>query len=111
MAGSLVQPAVMLNDQKIGKAQPGCLFYADRPAGSYEVKLTTEWSHKCQVSFATNSVKYIRLGLAPGFFVGHIIPKQVEEVPALKELERLRLITADGANKELVEQEKKKKAD
>ena len=100
MIGVAVQPAVMLNDQQVGKAQPGCFFYADRPAGPYEVKCTTEWADKCRLSLATNSTKYVRLGMMIGVFVGHVIPKEVEEATALKELENCKFITADGANKE-----------
>src|SRR5713101_2581176 len=55
-----VQPSVSLNGQKVGKAQPGGFFYADRPAGNYEVKCTTEWTHKCQLTLAPQSVKYVR---------------------------------------------------
>ena len=38
IVGVAVQPAVMLNNTKIGKAQPGCFFMVDRAAGSYEAK-------------------------------------------------------------------------
>src|SRR5262249_38677303 len=70
MIGAAVQPAVMLNDDKVGKAQPGCFFYADRPPGTYQVKCTTEWADKCQLSLASNSTKYIRLSMMIGLFVG-----------------------------------------
>jgi len=98
--GAAVQPAVMLNDQKVGKAQPGSFFYADRPPGQYEVKCTTEWTHQCQLTLDTNSVKYVRLGMMIGFFVGHVLPKEVDEATARKELEKCKLITADGAKQE-----------
>jgi hypothetical protein len=64
------------------------------------VKCTTEWADKCQLSLATNSTKYVRLGMMIGVFVGHVIPKEVEEATTLKELENCKLITADGAKKE-----------
>lgn len=95
-----MQPAVMLNDDKVGKAQPGCFFYADRPPGNYQVKCTTEWADKCQLSLETNSTKYVRLSMMIGLFVGHVIPKEVEETTALKELEKCKLISPHGANKQ-----------
>jgi hypothetical protein len=101
IGGSLVQPEVNLNGEKVGKAQPGCFFYADRAAGEYEVKCTTEWSDTCKLTLATKETTYVRLGLMVGLFVGHIIPKEVGEADALKELEGCRLITADGANADL----------
>jgi hypothetical protein len=98
MAGAAVQPGVMLNGEKVGKAQPGSFFYVDRSPGEYEVKCTTEWSDKCKLTLAPRDTKYVRLGLMIGLFVGHIIPKEVCETDALKELANCRLITADGAN-------------
>ena len=102
LAGAAVQPGVMLNGEKVGKAQPGCFFYADRGPGEYEVKCTTEWSDTCKLTLAAQDTKYVRLGLMVGLFVGHLVPKEMGEADALKELENCRLITADGANADLV---------
>ncbi len=103
MAGSLVQPSVMLNEEKVGKAQPGCFFYVDRKPGDYEVKCTTEWADKCKLTLAPQETTYVRLGLMVGLFVGHIIPKEVPASEALKELEDCHLITADGANADQIQ--------
>ncbi len=103
MAGAAVQPAVMLNGEKVGKAQPGCFFYADRGPGEYEIRCTTEWSDTCKLTLAPQDTKYVRLGLMVGLFVGHIIPKEVSEADGLRELANCRLITADGANADLIE--------
>jgi hypothetical protein len=64
----------------------------------YEVKCTTEWAHKCQLSVATNSTKYVRLGMRMGVFVGHVVPSEVNELIATKELEDCRLLS--GTNNE-----------
>jgi hypothetical protein len=100
MLGAAVQPAVLLNGEEVGKAQPGCFFYADRPAGAYEVKCTTEWSNKGQLALAANSTKYVRLTMMIGVIAGHVIPKEIDEATALKELEHCKLISAGGADKE-----------
>jgi len=102
MAGAAVQPEVKLNGEKVGKAQPGCFFYADRAPGQYEVKCTTEWSDTCKLTLAAQETTYVRLGLMVGLFVGHIIPKEVSEADGLRELGSCCLITADGANADLV---------
>jgi Protein of unknown function (DUF2846) len=101
LLGAAVQPSVMLNEVKVGKAQPGCFFLVDRNAGSYEAKCTTEWSHKAKFTLAPNEEKFMRLSILPGFFVGHISPNEVDHATGLKEIAGCRLITADGANAEL----------
>jgi len=99
LMGSVVQPAVNVNGIPVGKAQPGCYFYADRPPGTYEIKCTTEWSDTAHLTVLENQAYYVRLTLLPGVFVGHLLPKVVPEQQGLREIEGCRLITADGMNK------------
>jgi Protein of unknown function (DUF2846) len=88
--GAAIQPAVTLNGQKVGTAQPGGFFYADRPAGNYEVGCTTEWTHKCHLTLAPQSNRYVRLNMMPGLFVGHVVPIEADATDAAKELQELR---------------------
>lgn len=97
---SAVQPFVYVNDTPVGKSQPGCFFYVDRPPGAYELRCSTEWADKTQLTVVLNQVSYVRLSLLPGLFVGHILPKPVPEKDALKEIQTCKLITADGMNKD-----------
>jgi hypothetical protein len=98
MLGSAVQPHVFLNGENVGKAQPGCYFYVDRPPGEYEAKCSTEWSDTGKFTLAAGDEKYVRLTLGIGLFVGHIIPKEVDRATGLREIANCRLITADGMN-------------
>ena len=98
--GSLVQPTVYINDAPVAKAQPGCFFYVDKPPGTYELKCSTEWAYKAQLTVVENRVAYVRLSLLPGVFVGHILPKVVPEEEGLKGMQGCRLITADSMNKD-----------
>ena len=100
MIGSAVQPTVYMNDVPVAKAQPGCFFYADKPPGTYELKCSTEWADKAQLTVVENRPAYVRLSLLPGVFVGHILPKVVPQDQALKEMQGCRLITANGMNKD-----------
>src|SRR5580704_12503983 len=61
MVGEAVQPYVYLNGTTVGKAQPGCYFYVDRPPGIYQIKCTTEWSDSDNIYVATGDEKFIRL--------------------------------------------------
>jgi hypothetical protein len=98
MLGSAVQPHVFLNGENVGKAQPDCYFFVDRSPGDYEVKCSTEWADKSEIKLAAGDEQYVRLSLGIGFFVGHIIPKEVDKSTGLKEISNCKLITADGAN-------------
>jgi hypothetical protein len=71
MMGSAVQPTVYINDSPVAKAQPGCFFFADKPPGTYELKCSTEWADKAQLTVVENRTAYVRLTLLPGVFVGH----------------------------------------
>lgn len=98
MFGVAVQPAVYINGTPVGSAQPGCFFYADRPPGTYELRCTTEWADKAQLTVVENRVEYVRLSMLPGVFLGHVLPKVVPEEQALKEIQKCRLISGDDAN-------------
>ena len=95
MAGAAVQPHIFLNGDKVGKAQPGCYFYVDRPPGSYEAKCTTEWSDIGKFTLAAGEEKFVRLGLMIGVVVGHVIPKEVSREVGLREIAHCKLITAE----------------
>ena len=99
MIGFAIQPQVNINNVSVGKAQPGCFFYSDKPEGEYEIKCTTEWSDKLQLTVKQNSVYYVKLTILPGLLVGHIKPSLVPENKALKDIKGCNLITADGRSK------------
>ncbi|MDE3098215.1 MAG: DUF2846 domain-containing protein [Verrucomicrobiota bacterium] len=96
--GFAVQPTVFLNGTPVGKAQPGCFFYADRPPGAYEIQCTTEWADQAHLTVVENRADYVRLSMLPGVWVYHVLPKVVPEDEALREIQRCHLITADGRN-------------
>ena len=100
MIGAAVQPMVYVNGSPLFKAQPGCFFFADKPPGTYEIKCSTEWADKAQLTVVENRTAYVRLSLLPGVFVGHILPKVVTEDRAMSEIQKCRLITADNLNKD-----------
>jgi hypothetical protein len=103
MFGSAVQPHVHLNGQIVGKSQPGCYFFTDRPPGDYEVMCSTEWASKTTFHLSAGDEKFIRLTMGPGVWVGHVIPEEVNRDKGLREIAGCKLITADGANADLKE--------
>ena len=45
-----------------------------------------------------NRVDYVRLTMAPGLLIGHVLPEVVPEERALKEIQKCRLSGADDMN-------------
>jgi hypothetical protein len=93
-----VQPDVLLNGEKIGKAQPGGYFFVDRKPGIYEAKCSTEWTNRTKFTLSSHEDKFIRLWVLPGVFVGHIIPKETSRDNGLREIAHCKLVTADREN-------------
>ena len=86
--GAAVQPAVKLNDQKVGTAKPKGFFFVDRAPGSYKVETSTEVSRQLSLVLETNQTRYVRLNISMGFFVGHVWPELVDVTAGLAEVEK-----------------------
>ena len=94
--GAAVQPAVKLDDQQVGRAVPHGFFHVETPPGTHEVSTATEWKHKKPVTVTTNADSYIRLNMAMGLFVGHVIPEEMPESKATNQMNKLHLITKEA---------------
>lgn len=79
MLGAAVQPEVRLNGQVVGKAVPNGFFYADRPAGNYQVATETEVERKLTFKLDPGQVRYVRLNISMGMFVGRVYGELVDE--------------------------------
>ncbi|HSM89195.1 MAG TPA: hypothetical protein VLT56_04160 [Desulfobacterales bacterium] len=67
-------------------------FYADRPSGTYEIMTSTEVDRKLTLTLDKGEVRFVRLNISMGFFVGHVYPELVEPVTGEKEIENCRYI-------------------
>ena len=76
--GAAIQPAVMLNGEKVGKAEPGGVFFKDVPPGNYEVSTETEVEKTATFTLAAGEVRYIELTIGIGFLVGRVYPSLVD---------------------------------
>lgn len=90
--GAALQPDVMLNNEKIGKAVSWGFFYADRPAGSYECVTSTEVERKVSFILEPGQTRYVRFSVSFGFFVGHVYGELVEDSVGLKEIKDCKYI-------------------
>lgn len=84
--GAAVQPSVRLNGEGVGKAVPNGFFYVDSPPGNYQVATETEVERKLTFTLEAGQVRYVRLNISMGFFVGHVYGELVDEAKGLKEI-------------------------
>jgi hypothetical protein len=98
--GAAVQPAVRLNGEVVGKAVPNGFFYADRPAGNYQVATETEVERKLTFTLDAGQVRYVRLNISMGFFVGHVYGELVDEAKGQAEIIDMRYTGAPARNRE-----------
>ena len=89
--GFAVQPAVDLDGSTVGHAVPGGFFHTETAPGAHEVSVTTEMKHKKTIAVAPGQETYVRLNMAMGMFVGHVIPVETPPEKALREMEGLHL--------------------
>ena len=94
LIGAAVQPDVRLNGEKVGKAVPNGFFYADRPAGNYQVATETEVEKKLTFTLDAGQIRYVRLNISMGFFVGRVYGELVDEDKGRSEIADLRYIGA-----------------
>jgi Protein of unknown function (DUF2846) len=86
MLGSALQPAVKVDGETVGDAQPGGYFFIDRPAGTYEVSTTTEKKEMINVALSPGQASYVRFDVSVGLIVGHIIPSSIDPAQGANEI-------------------------
>jgi hypothetical protein len=86
MFGAGIQPNVMLNGAKVGDSVPGGFFYVDRPAGNYEVLLSTEVERKVTFTLEPRQERYIRMTVGLGVIVYRVYPELVDPAEGRAEI-------------------------
>jgi Protein of unknown function (DUF2846) len=90
--GATVQPSVKLNDIVVGSAVPRGFIYVDRPAGDYTITTATEVTRTLSLTLAPGQVRYVRLNIGMGFFVGHVWPELVEDSEGVADIASCHLV-------------------
>ena len=90
LIGAAVQPDVRLNGEIVGKAVPKGFFYVDRSPGNYQVATETEVERKLTFTLEPGQVRYVRLNISIGFWVGHVNGELVDESTAQREIADMR---------------------
>ncbi|MFC5475044.1 DUF2846 domain-containing protein [Paraherbaspirillum soli] len=89
MMGAAIQPEIRLNDEVVGKSQPGGFFFVDRPAGQYRAASSTETEKTLSFSLEAGETKYVRTSVSFGALVGRVNPTLETPELAGKELPSL----------------------
>ncbi len=89
MFGAAIQPEIKLNDQVIGKSQPGGFFFVDEPAGQYVVSTSTETEKSVSFHLDAGETKYVKTSVGLGLLVGRIVPSLESPDDAAKHLDGL----------------------
>ena len=97
--GAAIQPKVVINGEAVGKAVPKGFFYIDGKPGNYEILTSTEVDRKLSLTLEKGQVRFVRLNISMGFFVGHVYPVLVENETGEKEIQNLRYIGKDLKSK------------
>jgi hypothetical protein len=92
VVGAAVQPDVVLNGEKVGKAVPQGFWYLDRAPGEYQVVTTTETKRTLSFTLEPGQTRYVRLDISLGVVLGQVHGVLVDEEKALKELEKCKYI-------------------
>jgi hypothetical protein len=92
--GSAVQPSVKLNDVVVGSAVPRGFIYLDRPAGDYTISTATEVTRTLSLTLAPGQVRYVRLNINMGFFVGHVFPELVQDSEGVADITSCHLVSS-----------------
>jgi hypothetical protein len=90
--GAALQPEVELDGQSVGKAVPLGYFYIDCPPGDHRIMTSTEVDRELTFHLDKGQVRYVRLNVSMGFFVGHVYPDLIEEQEAVEEIESCHFI-------------------
>ena len=89
-----LQPSIYLNDEIVGKSQPGGFFYLDKPEGNYRVSTTTEVTSTVSFHLAKNETKYVKTGVGFGILVGRVKPEIVYPEQGRSDLTDMKYIGA-----------------
>jgi hypothetical protein len=89
MWGAGIQPSVNLNGVQVGDSVPGGFFYVDRPAGNYEVLLSTEVDRKLTFTLEPLQERYIRMTVGLGAIIYRVYPELIDPAEARKEIVEL----------------------
>jgi len=84
----LVRPAVKLNGEAVGSAEPKAAFFVDRNPGDYAIEASTG-EKKLWLSLAAGEAMFVRLQVTFGVIGGSVVPELVSRETGRSEMKVL----------------------
>ncbi len=85
--GAAIQPDVKLNGEVVGSSAAKGFYFVDREPGNYKMMTSTEVDRSLSFILEAGQIRYVRLNVSMGFFVGHVYPELVEDAIGKKEIQ------------------------
>lgn len=63
--GMAIKPDVKIDNKVAGTSAARGFLYADQPAGSHEISITTEWKHKATVNVTAGQPSFVSSTVTP----------------------------------------------
>lgn len=95
MMGAALQPEIRLDNQVVGKSQPGGFFYVDTAAGRHLASSQTENEAKLEFDIESGQTVYIASSITFGLLVGRVQLNLKPEAVAVADLSPLRYTGRD----------------
>lgn len=100
MVGMALQPEIRLDNQVVGKSQPGGFFFVDTSAGRHVASAQTENEAKLEFDVEPGKTVYIASSISLGILVGRVQLNLKPEVIAVSDLSPLRYTGRDALTAE-----------
>ncbi len=85
--GAAITPNVKLNGEVIGSSTAKGFYFVDRAPGAYKMMTSTEVDRSLSFILEAAQIRFVRLNVSMGFFVGHVYPELVEDAVGQKEIQ------------------------
>lgn len=98
MVGAAMQPEIRLDNQVVGKSQPGGFFYVDTHPGRHLATSQTETEARLEFDIQAGQTVYVASSIGFGLLVGRVQLNLRSEAMALSELSPLRFTGNEAAS-------------
>lgn len=89
--GAAIKPDVKIDDKVIGTSEGRGFLYSDQTAGTHQISIGTEWTHRNSVTVKPGQPSFVRCKVTPGVIAAHVIPDQVDQATGESDIQSCKL--------------------